>query len=142
MEELVPSKGCCAFEPVIDRPRQLVSQDRQGFALARFFLAAGQRALPRCMVAQEERRRFGKGPLEVAIAAFFTRGAHAFARGCLGTLDQATIGDNILHAGATSDRVDVVAQHQAQELADTEHGLSQGQRGDVMGFGRLDHREF
>jgi hypothetical protein len=38
MEECVQIKGRLALEHVIDRPRQLVSQDSQGFPLAMFFL--------------------------------------------------------------------------------------------------------
>jgi hypothetical protein len=46
-----------------------------------------------------------------------------------------------LHAGATVDSVDVVEQHEAQDLADPRHGLSQVQRVGVTVFGRLDNRE-
>ena len=53
MEECLQSKSRVALEHIIDRPRQLVRQDRQGFALAMFFLSAGQSALPCGMVAQE-----------------------------------------------------------------------------------------
>ena len=38
MEECLQIKSRLALEHIIDRPRQLVRQDRQGFALAMFFL--------------------------------------------------------------------------------------------------------
>jgi hypothetical protein len=79
MEEWVHITGRLALEHVIDRPRQLVSQDSQGFPLAMFFLSAGQSDLPCRIVAQAQRRRFGKGPLEVAIADFFAGRTQAFA---------------------------------------------------------------
>ena len=102
MEECRQIKRRFALEHIIDRPRQLVSQESQGFPLAVFFLYTGEIALPCRIVAQEQCRRFGKGPREVDIPNFFAGRTQAFARGFLGAFDQATIGDKILHAGKRS----------------------------------------
>ena len=79
MEERLHSKSRVAFEPVVDRPRQLVSQDGQGFTLIVCFLHAGQILLPCWIVAQEQRCGLGKGPREVGVPDFFAGSAQAFA---------------------------------------------------------------
>ena len=70
------------------------------------------------------------------------RGPQAFATRCLRTCAQATVRSKVLHAGETFDLVDVVEQHEAEDLANARHGLQQGQGMSVMVFGRLDEREF
>ena len=123
MEELVHLKSRLALEHIIDGPRELVSQDGQGFPLVVFFLQAGEIFLPCRIVAQEQRRSLGKGPLEVGVPDFFAGRAQAFARRFLGTLDQATIGDEILHRRKAINVVNFVEQHEAEDLADPRHGL-------------------
>ena len=51
----------------------------------------------------------------------------AFAPGCLRTLDEATIGRAILHAGAAVARVDCVEQDETAALANARHRLSEVQ---------------
>ena len=70
MEERLHLKGCFALEHVIDGPRELVGQDGQGFPLAVFFLQAGHIVLSCRVVAQAQRRSFGKGPLQVGFPIF------------------------------------------------------------------------
>ena len=94
------------------------------------------------MVAQEHHRRLGKGPLEGGVPDFFAGRAQAFARRCLGTLAQATIGDAILHRRKAIQVVNFVEQPEAEDLADPRHGLSQRERVGVMVFGRLDDSKF
>jgi hypothetical protein len=67
-QELLQIKGCVAFEHEIDRPRQLVSENTQGFAFVVLFLQLGQILLSRCVPAQKQRGRFRKGPFEVCVA--------------------------------------------------------------------------
>ena len=117
-------------------------QDRPGFPLAMVFLYAGQRALPCRIVAQEQRRCCGKGPLEMTMPAFFARRAQALARGFLGTLDQATRGDTILHAGEPVDIVEFVEEHQAEKLANPRHSLPQIQGRSIVWPGRFQDGEF
>src|SRR5262245_33454354 len=57
-----------------------------------------------------------EGPLEVRMAELRSRGAVALTRGFLGTLDQATVGDKILHAGKALDVVDFIQENQTQDL--------------------------
>jgi hypothetical protein len=125
MEELVYINGRLALDHIIDSPCQLVRQDGQRFPLAACFLHAGQVFLPGGIVAQEQNGDLGKGPLEVAVANFFARRAQSLASGFLGTLDQTPIGDNILHPGEAGNVVDFVEQHEAEDLANTGHGLHQ-----------------
>ena len=64
VEELLHIAHRVAFEHIIDRPGQLMSQDRQRLPLAVLFLSAGQIFLARRMGVQEQDRRFGEGPLQ------------------------------------------------------------------------------
>ena len=80
MEEGRHIQGGLALEHIIDGPRQLMRQASQGLPCAMLFLSAGQGLLPWRIGAQEQRRSFGKGPLEMAIPDFFARRAQAFAR--------------------------------------------------------------
>jgi hypothetical protein len=123
MAELVHIKGHFALEHVIDGPSQLVGQDGEGFPRGVSFLQTGQHSLTFGSVAQEQRGRFGKGPLEVRVPDVLACRAHAFARGGFRTLDQAPIGDNILNPWEAINVVDVVEQHEAEDLADTRHSL-------------------
>jgi hypothetical protein len=65
---------------------------------------------------EEQHGRFGTGPLEVRVADFLARGAIAFARGFSGTLDQAAVGDEILHAGEAVDIMHFIEQHESQDF--------------------------
>ena len=75
VEELLHIEHHIASEHVIDCPGQLMSQDRQRLPLAVFFLSAGQIFLACRMVAKEQDRRFGEGPLEIRIADLRAGGA-------------------------------------------------------------------
>ena len=79
-----------------------------------FILQTGQVFLPCWIIAQEQSSRFGKSPLEVGIADLFARGAQAFAGGFLGTFDQATIRDKILHLGEAGCAVCAVVVYRYQ----------------------------
>jgi hypothetical protein len=125
MQDFVHSKDRGAFEHGIDRSRQLMRQDGQRFALAMLVVQAGQRLLPCRIMPEDQHGCVGKGPLEVRVAAFLARGAIACARGFPGTRDQAAVRDAILDAGAPVDIGAFVEQHEAEERADTGHGLSQ-----------------
>ena len=116
-----------AFQHIIDRPGQLMGQDRQRLALAVFFLQAGQILLARRIVAEEQHRRFGEGPLEIRIADLRAGGAVALPRRFLGALDQAAVGHEILDPREAGDIMHLVEQHQAQNLADAGDGLEQVQ---------------
>jgi hypothetical protein len=138
MEALLPIKGCLVCEQVRDRPSRPVGQDGEGFALAMCILQTSQLFLPRWIMAQEQRRSFGNSPCEGGMADLVARGVQAFAGGCLGTLDQATIRDNILHPWEAVHVMDVIEQHEAENLADTGHAWPQLQGVGVMVCGGLD----
>jgi hypothetical protein len=93
------------------------------------------------MGAQAPRRRRGQGPRAGSVPEFFAGRAHALARRCLGTLDQATRGDAILHRRQAVQVMPCVESPAAEERADPRHGLSQRARRGVVGLGRLGDRE-
>ena len=53
LKEGVQIKSCLAFQHVVDRPGQFMSQDGQCFALAVFFLQAGEQFLRGGIIPQE-----------------------------------------------------------------------------------------
>ena len=53
LQECVQIKRRLAFQHVVDRPGQFMRQDGQGFALAVFFLQAGEQFLRGRIIPQE-----------------------------------------------------------------------------------------
>jgi hypothetical protein len=92
-------------------------------------------------VAQKQSGRFRQGPREVGVADLLARGASACAGGCFRTLDEATRRHAILHPGATSNRVEVVQAHEAEDCAHTGHRLSQGEGMGSVWLGGFDAGE-
>src|SRR5262249_37742161 len=135
MEKLLHIKGCLTFEHVRNGPRQLVSQDGEGFALAMPMLQTSQVFWSCGIMAQEQHCSLGKSPFQAGSTDLLARGASAFPSGFLGTLHQATIRDKILHAWEAVNVMDFIEQHEAENLADTRHRLQQIQGIGVMVFG-------
>ena len=75
LKALLQIKSRLAFQHVIDRPCQLMSQDGQCLALAVFVLEAGETFLRGRIIPQEEDGGFGKGPCEMGVADFGAGGA-------------------------------------------------------------------
>jgi hypothetical protein len=117
-----------------------VGQEGSGFPRVGSFLHTGQHSLTCGMVAQEQRGRFGNGPLEVSVPEVLACRAQAFARGFFRTRDQATIGDKRLPPWEAITVVDVVEPHEAEALADPRHRLQHLQGVGVMVVGGLDAR--
>jgi hypothetical protein len=92
-------KGLVPREHKIHGPGQLLGQYREGFALVVFAFQLGKVVLPRFVLAQEQRGGFREDPLELGGADLFAREPVAFAGGLFGTLHQAAVGEEVLHAG-------------------------------------------
>jgi hypothetical protein len=142
MEELLHLKSCLAFKHAINRPSEPVGQYGEGFALAICILQASQAFLPCRIMAQEQRSSFGKSPFEVGIADLVARGAQAFTRGLLRTVDQAAIRDEVLHPGETVDVMDFIAQHQGSALTHPRDGAQAVEGVGIVLLGALDDGEF
>jgi hypothetical protein len=95
----------------VDGTGQLMREHRQRLAFALFFLQAGQRFLPCRIVAQEQHRGFGKGPLEIRMPDLCAGCAVALARRFLGTLDEAAVGDEILDPEEALNIMDFIEQY-------------------------------
>ena len=117
-------------------------QDGQGFALAMFFLQAGEQCLCGGIIPQEEHGGFGKGPREMGLADLAAGGARACASRFSGTLDETTGGGTILHTWESLDIMHLVEQHEAEDRADTRDRLPQIQRVGVMMRGGCDDGQF
>jgi hypothetical protein len=78
---------------------------------------AGQRLLAGCMVAPQQAGGCGKGPRERGVADVLARGPLAFARGLLGTRDEAARRHTILDAGKALASMDCIAHDQGQDFA-------------------------
>jgi hypothetical protein len=88
---------------------------------------------------EDQERRFRKGPLERRIAALRPRGALALARRFLGTCDEPAVGHTVLDAWEALDGMDVVEEHQTQDVADARHSAEQGQRVGIVVVRRTPH---
>ena len=77
-----------SFEDEEDRAGDLVREDGEGFGFAVTLGQSGAVELGRLVLAQEEHRGLGEGPLEVHVADLGAAGAKAFAARFLGRLDQ------------------------------------------------------
>ena len=108
VEEAVCVKGRLSFSHVVDGPGQFMGHDRQGFSLAVFFLEFDEEFLSLGMIPPEEDSRFGERPLERRLADCCPRGSRAFAGRFLGTLDETTLGSELLYPREAVDVVDCV----------------------------------
>jgi hypothetical protein len=115
-----------------------MGQDRERLALAVFFLQSGEIFLACGMVPQEEPGGFRQGLRERGLANCRARGAVACARRCFGTRDQAAVRDTILDAGETSEVMDLIPQHEAQDVANARHRLEQVDRLGIVLLSRFD----
>ena len=95
-----------------------MGQHRQGFPLSLFFREAREVLLARRIVAQAQDGGFGERPREVGIADLLARSSIAFASRFFRTRDEAAIGHERLDPGEAVDIVDLIEQHQGQDLAD------------------------
>jgi hypothetical protein len=90
------------------------------------------------MVPQAEHRRFRDGPREIRLAHRGPCWPLACARRVFGTVDEAARREDILDAGATRDRVDLIEQDEAQDLPHAGHRLEPRPRVGVVRCGRFD----
>jgi hypothetical protein len=118
MEKLVQIECRVSLARVIHGAGQFMGQDGQGFPLPMFFHQAGEAFLTRRVVAEKQDGGFGEGPFEVGIANLLAGGAVALAGGFLGTLDEPAVGDELLDPWEAVDIVDLLQQHERQDLAD------------------------
>jgi hypothetical protein len=139
LETLVHSEGHPPFYPVRDRPGELGGQDGQRLALAVFVLSAGQRLVAHWMVAEAQDGRCREGPLERRMAALGAGGARALPGRCLGALDQAARGHNILDPWKAGDGMPLIQEHETEDLAKARDRLEHVQRVGIRLRGRLDH---
>ena len=125
------------FQQIIDRPSQFMGQDRQGLALPVFVLEARQIFVAPRIVAEKQASRFGKSPLEIGVADLRAGRAIPLPGGFLGACDQAAIGHEILDPGEAGDVMDLLQQHETQDLANPRDGLEHVQGVGVMLLRRL-----
>jgi hypothetical protein len=130
------------FQPIVDRPGELMSQDRQRFPLTVFVLSAGQRLVARRIVPQEEDGRFRKGPFEIRIADLRAGSAIPLPRRFLGAFNHAARGHKILDPREAGAIMDLVEQYQTQNLANAGDGLESVQGLSVVLLGRLHDGQF
>jgi hypothetical protein len=114
-----------------------MGQDGQGLALPVFMLEAGQIFLAPRIVAEQQHCRFGKSPREISVPELRAGRAIPLPGGCLGALDQAARGHEILAPEKAGDVVDLVQQHKTQALPKPRDGLEQVQGVGVMLLRRL-----
>jgi hypothetical protein len=122
-----------------DRTGELRGQDRARLALAVVVLESGERLLACGVIPPDEERRFREGPCARGLANVRARGPGACARRCVGTRDQAAVGDNILDPGETRDGLDRLPQDEAQDVANPRHRVEPVDRLGIGLRGGVDH---
>ena len=75
------------------------------------------------------------------VANLRPRGPVTLARRSFGALDQTAVGDKILYPWEALDIVNLIEEHQAQDLADPWDGAQQGERVGVVRLGRFEDRQ-
>jgi hypothetical protein len=137
LEQGVEIERDSSLQHVIDRPGELMHQDREGFALAVVFLSAGERLLARRIVAEAQERRFGEGLLEVRLPDPRAGGARMLACRLHRPFAQAARGHDILPAREAGHIRHCIQEHATEALANARDGLQQGQRIGSMLLGGL-----
>lgn len=117
---------------VVDGTAQLGRENAQGFSLPVLLLQPGEVLLPGYVATQKQRGGFGEGPLEVDVAHLATRRLLDLARRLVGSLDQATIGQELLNPGKAVDDVNLIEQGQRQDLPNPGNRAQQKEAGIVI----------
>src|SRR5215218_7352189 len=120
-------EGLLAQQHVVGSAAELGRQDTQGFALAVLFLDPAEVLAPWRVPAQEQGGGFGEGPLEMDVAHLATCRLLDLVVGFMPSLDQPSVGQEVLDAGKALQVVDLVEQSQSQDLADSWNGAQQGE---------------
>lgn len=107
---------------VEDGSAELGGQDAQAFALPVFLLDASKVLGSRGIPSEKQSRSFREGPLEVGVAHLASRGFRRLAGGLMPSLDQARIGQKVLHAFKALQVIDLVKQSQSQNLSNPGDG--------------------
>src|SRR3990172_10682709 len=116
LEEFLHVERLLAFEHVVDGGGELPGEDPQGLALAVSGLELLEGFLSGPVSPQKETGRLRESPLQVGVADLLSAGAQLFPCRFLGAPDEPAVGDEILHPGKPCDVVDLVEQHQPQDL--------------------------
>jgi hypothetical protein len=119
-----------------------MGQDAQRFPLIMLFLQTCEKLLTVRVMAQKQRGRFRKGPLEVRMADFVAGSSQAFASGFLAAFDQARIGGEVLHTGKTVDVMNFIKENEAQDLSDTRNSLQPVEGVGIVLLGGVEEIEF
>ena len=136
-EELGGVERLAAPEHVVHRPRELVSHERQRLPLAVLLGQAGHVSLGDGIPAQAEDGGLGERPLQMGVADLRTCVPVVLAVGLLGAFHQPAVGHELLHPREAVDIVDLVEEHQGQDLADPRHRAQPVIGVDVMHLGGL-----
>src|SRR5262249_60677299 len=116
-----------------DRSAELGRQDAQGLALAVLLLAPGDPLLGLLALAQQQVDRLGEGPAQVRIADLLAAEAALLARRLVTRSYQPGIRDKLADRSEAADVVDLVQQHQGEDLA---HARDRAQP--IVGVGLID----
>src|SRR6185369_4163767 len=129
-------------EHVIHGATQLMRKYRERFGFAVFVFEFGKVRFPRLTLADEEHGGFGKSPAEMDVADLFAGSPQAFPARFFGAFHQATVGDEILHAGKPRNVLNLIENDQRQNLSDPWHGLEPRKRLHIVRFGTAREIQF
>src|SRR5437867_1442640 len=135
-------EGDLLVEQVIDSPAELGGEDAERLALAALLLLALEPLLGPLALAQQETRCLRKGPAQVRITDLLTAAAQLLAARLVGAADQAGVAEEVADLRKPADVVDLVEQHQSEDLADAGDRTQPMERVDVVHLGGAGQVQF
>src|SRR5438552_9231352 len=128
-------EGDLLVEQVIHGPAQFGGEDAERLALAAFLLLALEPFFGGFALPEKETRRLRKGPAQVRVADLLAAAAQLLASRLVGATHQAGVAEEVADLGKPADVVNLVEQHQGQDLADAGDGAQPVEGVDVVQLG-------
>src|SRR5499427_4376604 len=128
VETFVQIERSVALSHIRNGTAEFRTQKKQGLARPMCFLAVSQGLLASRIGPEKQPGRFREGPREMGVPDLRARGARPLPRRLLRALDQTALREAIWDPREAGAIMDVVAQHQAQDLANAGDRTQQGQR--------------
>src|SRR6516225_8041787 len=118
-------KGAALSQHVVDSSSQACRQDAQRLGFAMLVGLARQESFGLVALACQQASGFGKGPLELRVADLGAAHAGDFARRGLLRSNQPRVREKVSFVRETPDVMNLIEQHQCENLADTRDTLQQ-----------------
>lgn len=120
-------KDCFALQHKIDGPAKLMGKDGQRPGLVVFVCHTFQPGLRLRVLTQEQHRCLAESPLQIGVADLAPGGAIRLACRLFFAFDQTAIGGEVLHGWKALNGMDLVEDHQGENLTNARRRTQQYQ---------------